>query len=108
MIVAYRNGAAVRLADVAKVIDSVQDDKQFAMLYGGEYGYEGTKGITMAVFRQPGSNTIQVVDNFAPCCRLSASRCPPLSTWACAETAPRISAKRSRTFNSPWPPLSAW
>jgi hypothetical protein len=38
MIVAYRNGAAVRLSDVANVIDSVQDDKQFAMLYGGEYG----------------------------------------------------------------------
>jgi HAE1 family hydrophobic/amphiphilic exporter-1 len=51
MIVAYRNGSAVRLDDVANVIDSVQDDKQFAMLYGGEYGAEGTKGITMAVFR---------------------------------------------------------
>jgi HAE1 family hydrophobic/amphiphilic exporter-1 len=62
MIVAYRDGAPVRLGDVANVIDSVQDDKQIALLYGGEYGTEGTTGINLAVMRQPGSNTIEVTD----------------------------------------------
>src|ERR1035437_9712526 len=62
VIVAYRNGAPVRLGDVANVVDSVEDDKQTALIYGGEYGSQGTKGITMAVMRQPGSNTIEVVD----------------------------------------------
>src|SRR5664280_1424917 len=38
MIVAYRNGAVVRLEDVARVIDSVEDDKNFSQIYGGEYG----------------------------------------------------------------------
>jgi len=62
MIVAYRDGAPVRLRDVANVIDSVQDDKQNALLYGGEYGTDGTTGINLAVMRQPGSNTIEVTD----------------------------------------------
>ena len=77
MIVAYRNGSAVRLSDVANVIDSVQDDKQFAMLYGGEYGADGAKGITMAVFRQPGSNTIDVVDNIKALLPFFREQMPP-------------------------------
>ena len=63
MIVAYRNGAAVRLRDVARVIDSVEDDKQTALIYGGEYGNAGTSGVNLAVMRQPGTNTIQVADS---------------------------------------------
>ncbi len=63
MIVAYRNGAAVRLSDVAHVIDSVEDDKQMSLIYGGEYGKDGTRGVSLAVMRQPGSNTIDVIDN---------------------------------------------
>ena len=63
MIVAYRNGAAVRLSDVATVIDSVEDDKNFSQIYGGEYGTQGTRGVNLQVMRQPGSNTIEVTDN---------------------------------------------
>jgi HAE1 family hydrophobic/amphiphilic exporter-1 len=62
MIVAYRNGAPVRLDQVAHVIDSVEDDKQTAILYGGDSGIDGTPGIVMGVARQPGGNTIQVID----------------------------------------------
>jgi HAE1 family hydrophobic/amphiphilic exporter-1 len=63
MIVAYRNGAPVRLSDVATVIDSVEDDKNFSQIYGGEYGTQGTRGVNLQVMRQPGSNTIEVTDN---------------------------------------------
>jgi hydrophobic/amphiphilic exporter-1 (mainly G- bacteria), HAE1 family len=63
MIVAYRNGAPVRLGDVAHVIDSVEDDKQMSLIYGGEYGKDGTRGVSLAVMRQPGSNTIEVIDS---------------------------------------------
>src|SRR5215469_15681142 len=63
MIVAYRNGAPVRLSDVANVIDSVQDDKQYSKIYGGEYGKDGTRGVNLQVISQPGANTIEVVDN---------------------------------------------
>ncbi len=47
------------------------------MLYGGEYGTAGTKGITMAVFRQPGSNTIDVVDNIRALLPFFREQMPP-------------------------------
>ncbi len=55
LIVAYRNGAPVRLRDVAEVTDGVENDKVAA-------NYQGARSITLAVQRQPGTNTIEVVD----------------------------------------------
>jgi len=55
MIVAYRNGAPVRLDQIGRVLDSVQSDKIGAW-------YNGTRGVVLAVQRQPGTNTIEVVD----------------------------------------------
>ncbi len=63
MIVTYRNGAPVRLEDVAHVIDSIEDDKNFSRIYGADFnGRDGIRGINLAIMRQPGSNTIEVVD----------------------------------------------
>jgi HAE1 family hydrophobic/amphiphilic exporter-1 len=61
MIVAYRKGAPVRLRDVANVIDSVEDNKQTALMYGEQFGAKGKPIVILAVSRQPGSNTIQTV-----------------------------------------------
>jgi HAE1 family hydrophobic/amphiphilic exporter-1 len=55
LIVAYRNGNPVRLQEVASVIDSVQTDKAAAW-------FKETGGIILAVQRQPGVNTVAVVD----------------------------------------------
>ena len=55
VIVAYRNGAPIRLGELGRVIDSVQSDKVAAW-------YRGQRGIVLAIFRQPGTNTIEVVD----------------------------------------------
>ena len=55
LIVAYRNGAPVRLNEIGRVFDSVQNDKISAW-------YNGTRGIMLAVQRQPGTNTIEIVD----------------------------------------------
>ncbi|MEA3066663.1 MAG: hypothetical protein QOK41_70, partial [Sphingomonadales bacterium] len=54
LIIAYRNGAPVRLSDVAHVIDGVQSDKS------GNW-YNGKRAITVAVSRQPDANTVEVV-----------------------------------------------
>jgi hydrophobic/amphiphilic exporter-1 (mainly G- bacteria), HAE1 family len=62
LIVTYKNGAPVRLEEVANVLDSVEDDKNFSKIYGGEFGAEGIRGVSLAVMRQPGSNTIAVTD----------------------------------------------
>src|SRR6516162_2093610 len=55
LIIAYRNGAPVRLRDVARVIDGVELSKN------GNW-YNGRRAITVAVSRQPDANTVQVVD----------------------------------------------
>ena len=55
LIVTYRNGSPVRLGEIAAVIDSVQTDKVAAW-------YNGTRGIVLGIQRQPGTNTIEVVN----------------------------------------------
>src|SRR2546425_5270419 len=55
LIVAYRNGSPVRLEELGRVIDSVQTDK-VASWYGDE------RAVILAVQRQPGTNTVEVVD----------------------------------------------
>jgi hydrophobic/amphiphilic exporter-1 (mainly G- bacteria), HAE1 family len=77
MIVAYRNGSVVRLEDVARVIDSVEDDKNFSQIYGGEYGTQGTRGVNLQVMRQPGSNTIEVIDNIKRLMPFFQAQMPP-------------------------------
>ncbi len=56
MIVAYRNGNPVRLEDIANVYDGVETDKQASYL--GDQ-----RAITLAIFKQPGTNVVQVVDD---------------------------------------------
>ncbi|HSS07435.1 MAG TPA: efflux RND transporter permease subunit, partial [Rhodanobacteraceae bacterium] len=56
MIVTYQNGAPVRLKDVANVYDGVQNDKGGATINGQE-------GVVLAVQKQPGTNTIKVVED---------------------------------------------
>ena len=56
VIVAWRNGAPVRLDQLGRVFDSVQNDKIAAW-------YNGTRGVVLAIQRQPGTNTIEVVDS---------------------------------------------
>lgn len=55
LIVAYRDGKPVRLQEVANVIDSVQNNRVAAW-------FKGTRGIVLTVQRQPGVNTVAVVD----------------------------------------------
>ena len=56
LIVGYKNGAAVHLADVADVIDSVQNIRTAGYL-------NGKRSVVLIVFRQPGANIIDTVDS---------------------------------------------
>jgi HAE1 family hydrophobic/amphiphilic exporter-1 len=56
LIVAYRNGSPVRLEQLGRVIDSVQTDKVASW-------YNDERAVVMAIQRQPGTNTIEVVDS---------------------------------------------
>ncbi len=71
VIVSYRNGAAVRLADVAQVTDSVENDKAASWFmnklapsdqYPPGENISQNRSILLFVQRQPGTNTIKVVD----------------------------------------------
>jgi multidrug efflux pump len=55
LVLAYRNGAAVLLSQVAEVEDSVEDLRSIAMV-------NGRPAVMMPVFRQPGANIIETVD----------------------------------------------
>jgi multidrug efflux pump len=55
LVVSYHNGSAVRLADVAEVIDSVQDRRNAGISNGKD-------AVLIFLFRQPGANIIETVD----------------------------------------------
>ncbi|ABQ27448.1 acriflavin resistance protein [Geotalea uraniireducens Rf4] len=56
MVVAYRDGSPIRLEEVGQVLDSVENTKTASW-------YNNTRAIVLAVQRQPGTNTIEVVDS---------------------------------------------
>jgi hydrophobic/amphiphilic exporter-1 (mainly G- bacteria), HAE1 family len=56
IIVTYRNGSPIRLRELGTILDGVQNDKVAA-------SFKGKRGIVLAIQRQPGTNTIEVVDN---------------------------------------------
>jgi multidrug efflux pump len=55
LIVSYRNGAAVRLADLGEVVDSVQDLRNAGL-------YNGKPSVLLIISKQPGANVIETVD----------------------------------------------
>ena len=61
LIVTYRNGAPVRLGDVGTVRDSVENDKTASWYFDNDGGVR--RAIMLAIQRQPGTNTVEVVDN---------------------------------------------
>ena len=56
LVIAYRNGAAVRLSDVADVQNSVQDVRNLGMS-------NGQPSVLVILFRQPNANIIETIDN---------------------------------------------
>ena len=55
LVIAYRNGAAVRLSDVAEVTDSVQDLRNLGLS-------NGQPSVLVILYRQPNANIIETVD----------------------------------------------
>ncbi len=55
LIVAYRNGAPVRLSSVAHILDSVEDTRNLGLA-------NGQQAVVVTISRQPGANIIETVD----------------------------------------------
>jgi len=70
LIISYRNGAALRLADIAKVTDSVENVRNAGLT-------NGTPAIMVMVFRQPDANIIETVDRVRAVLPELGSTLPP-------------------------------
>jgi hydrophobic/amphiphilic exporter-1 (mainly G- bacteria), HAE1 family len=70
VVVAYRNGAPVKLNQVARVIDSVENDKIATW-------YNDSRAIVLAIQRQPDANTVSVVDMVRTQLPLMRAQVPP-------------------------------
>ncbi|MEI8276624.1 MAG: efflux RND transporter permease subunit, partial [Hyphomicrobiales bacterium] len=55
VVVAFRNGTPIKLSEVARVIDSVENDKIATW-------FNDSRAIVLAIQRQPDANTVEVVD----------------------------------------------
>jgi len=56
LVLSYRSGAAVRLSDVAQVVESVEDVRAAGFV-------DSKPAVMLVIFRQPGANIIETVDN---------------------------------------------
>ncbi|WP_430911255.1 efflux RND transporter permease subunit [Methylobacterium sp. sgz302541] len=55
IVVAYRNGAGVKLTDVGRVVDGVEDKRNLGLV-------NGKPGVILFVYKQPGSNVVETID----------------------------------------------
>ena len=70
LIVAYRNGSPVRLEELGRVIDSVENDK-------AANWYNNERAVVLAIQRQPGTNTVEVVDSIKKLLPVFRIQIPP-------------------------------
>jgi multidrug efflux pump len=90
LIVRYRNGSAVRLSDVAEVVDSVQDVRNYGVA-------NGKPAILLMLFKAPGANIIESVDKVrALLPHLQASIPPAIDLNVVSDRSPTIRAFAAR------------
>src|SRR5437016_824087 len=75
LVVAYRNGAPVRLKDLGQVVDGVEVDKTASWYYDKQSGIR--RAIVLAIQRQPGTNTVEVVDSIKKLLPTFRQQMPP-------------------------------
>jgi hydrophobic/amphiphilic exporter-1 (mainly G- bacteria), HAE1 family len=70
LIVAYRNGAPVRLGDLGRVISGIENDKNIGW-------FDNRRAISLNVMRQPGTNTVEIVDRIKKLMPQLRAQLPP-------------------------------
>ena len=74
VVVAYRGGSPVRLEELGRIIDSVEDDKTASWYYTHN---GSSRSIILAIQRQPGTNTVEVTDGVKNLLPLFKAELPP-------------------------------
>jgi HAE1 family hydrophobic/amphiphilic exporter-1 len=70
VVIAYRNGNPVRLGEVARVYDGIEQDKSANF-------YRGLRNINLAILKQPGTNVVAVVDSIRTLLPAFREQLPP-------------------------------
>jgi HAE1 family hydrophobic/amphiphilic exporter-1 len=70
LVVAYRNGSPIRIEDLGQVLDGVQNDKSVTY-------FNMRKSVMMQVQRQPGTNTVKIVDSITKLLPTFRQQLPP-------------------------------
>jgi multidrug efflux pump subunit AcrB len=70
IVVAYQNGAAIRLGDVAKVFDDVENNRVAAWV-------NGERAILLIIRRQPGANILETIERIKSVLPVLVSSIPP-------------------------------
>ena len=86
LVVAYRNGSAVRLSDVGEVVDSVEDLRNLGLI-------NNKRAVLVILYRQPGANIIETIDRVK-------SMLPQLQAALPADVQITPTADRSTTIRS--------
>ncbi len=73
LVVAYRNGSPVRLGELGRILDDVENERN-------QTWYNKDRAILLVIFRQPGVNTVEVVDNVKALLPNLQSQLPPAVT----------------------------
>jgi len=74
LVLAYRHGAPVRLGDVARVVDSVEDNRTASWFYDPD---RVLRVVLLTIMKQPGSNTLDVIDKIRALIPGIEARLPP-------------------------------
>ncbi len=93
VIVAYRNGAPVRIRDIGVAVDGPENTQMMAW-------QNGKPGIMLQVLKQPGANIIDAVKQVDALLRRSWPRCRLPSKWIASSTALRRFEPRCTTWSS--------
>ncbi|MGH8782325.1 efflux RND transporter permease subunit [Paraburkholderia sp.] len=86
LVIAYRNGSAVKLSDVSEVIDSVEDLRNLGLT-------NGKRSVLVILYRQPGANIIETIDRVI-------AMLPQLQASLPADVEVRPTADRSTTIRA--------
>ena len=96
VVVAYKNGAPVRIRDIGVAVDGPENTLMTAW-------QNGHNGILLLIYKQPGANVIDAVAaRRRRCCRMRSPRCRRRSKSTRSPIAPPPSRPRCATWNSRW------
>jgi len=83
IVIARRGGGSIRVRDVARVVDGMEDERSFAEL-------NGVQGVALQVRRQSGKNTVAVVNSIMTALKQLQKEAPPGITLAAAKDVSRF------------------